>query len=145
MATVRRLVITAILIAGCDDALVDPNTYACLAQCTEGSCAIGEDCASAGVYGGFAPQCLKRCWVSGDCGAEGHCIVLADSLDTAHCVTEAIPAPCELEGICDPMVAPHCEGSVSVTAYRQKSGATCGPEYVECGDAGCVDGGGCAR
>ena len=119
----------------------------CYPSCDGASCMKGEECASVPEFNAnFAPSCLVRCTVSGDCRKGGHCVgVNSISPNNRYCIFDDFPASCGKGVICDVFVRLGCNGTISVGPYHAANRSTCGVEYVRCNDGGCVDGGGCIK
>jgi hypothetical protein len=120
-----------------DGASPGDGARSCFATC-EGACADGFDCVVLPPFiATFPATCLQTCTVSNECGDGGHCIKPFEALGgRRYCVSEGVPAACFPGSVCDSFVLAACMGEVAIAPYSQKSGATCGPEFIDCADAG---------
>jgi hypothetical protein len=119
----------------------------CAPSCTTGSCAADERCVSSTLVYSLAALCLKVCTLTGDCPPGMHCVQLPleVSPNGRYCIGDTTPPWCGADAlhICDTFVPPACAGSIATVPYDPRSNVVCGPEHIDCRDAGCSDGIGC--
>jgi len=121
------------------DMTVGCSTTGCPLNCTAPA-----RCVSASVSGNFPPVCLRPCTTNQDCGNMEHCVKALGAIpDDRYCITAIFPPACRSDNFCTSFFEAYCMKNIYIKPYNQPVHATCGPEYIACGDGGCTTTGGC--
>ena len=130
---------------GPNDSTVDGCGYVCgMLKCGQKQVCVAP---SVPALGNFSATCVDTCRTTSDCAPGLHCVEAGGSVDPSgpYCIGDAIPLRCTKGPVCDTFVVPHCVGKIAALPYRAFTGTICGQEFIQCGDGGCVDGGGCVK